>query len=86
MILGSAYNTYEEALEELHMKTLSARRKELALKFTKKASEHPIHQSWFSQNPEESYTRLKKADIQASVLENQQIPEVSHTNLDKPTK
>ena len=60
VILGSAYNTYEEALEELHMKRLSARRKELALKFAKKASKHPIHQSWFSQNPEESSTRLKK--------------------------
>ena len=27
VIFGSAYSTYEEALEELHMKTLSARRK-----------------------------------------------------------
>ena len=60
VILGSEYNSYEEALEKLNMKTLKDRRKELALKFAKKASIHPIHQTWFVQNPEESSTRLKK--------------------------
>ena len=60
MIQGSAYSTYEEALEILGMKTLQDRRKELALKFAKKASNHPIHKNWFVKNPEETSTRLKK--------------------------
>ena len=60
VILGSEYNTYEEALNKLHMKTIEDRRKELALKFAKKASKHPIHQTWFVQNPVESSSILKK--------------------------
>ena len=44
----------------LKMKTLVDRRKDLALKFAKKASAHPIHQTWFVKN-QESNTRLKKS-------------------------
>ena len=60
VIQGSEYRTYEEALDKLGMKTLQDRRKELALKFAKKASNHPIHQNWFVKNPAETSTRLKK--------------------------
>ena len=60
VILGNKYNSYEEACSELKMKTLVDRRKELALKFAKKASSHPIHQTWFVKN-QESNTRLKKS-------------------------
>ena len=59
VILGNKYTTYEEACSHLNMKTLAERRKELSLKFAKKASVHPIHQTWFVQN-QESTTRLKK--------------------------
>ena len=54
MIQGSEYRTYEEALDELEMKTLHDRRKELSLKFARKASNHPIHKNWFVKNPEET--------------------------------
>ena len=60
VILGSTYKSYEEALEELDMKTLTERRKDLALKFARKASKHPTHQTWFVKNPTENPTRLKK--------------------------
>ena len=60
VILGSKYKSYEEALEELEMKTLSERREDLALKFARKASKHPTHKTWFVQNPTENLTRLKK--------------------------
>ena len=60
VILGSNYKSYEEACQELKVKTLTERRKELSLKFAKKASSHPVHSSWFSRNPEENITRTKK--------------------------
>ena len=44
VILGKKYTTYEEACQELSMKTLAERRISLAKKFVKKASQHPIHQ------------------------------------------
>ena len=59
-ILGSSYRSYEEACEELDMKTLAVRRKELSIKFAKKASKHPIHQTWFLKNPTDTTTRTKK--------------------------
>ena len=60
VILGSNYRTYEEACLELNVKTLTERRKELSVKFGKKASSHPVHKSWFVKNPEENITRTKK--------------------------
>ena len=60
VILGSSYISYEEACEELNVKTLAVRRKELSIKFAKKASKHPIHQTWFIKNPTETTTRTKK--------------------------
>ena len=60
MILGSTFKrSYKDACERLNMKTLSERRKDLSAKFASKASNHPIHSSWFSKNPE-SNTRTKK--------------------------
>ena len=56
VILGSAYNAYEE----LQIKTLSATRKEVALKLAKKESKLPIHKSWFFQNPEEAYIIIRQ--------------------------
>ena len=40
--LGSKYKSYEEALKEMEMKSLTERRKDLALKLAKKAGKHPI--------------------------------------------
>ena len=60
VILGSHYNTCEEACEKLKMKTLSERRKLLSIKFAVKASKHPVHKTWFVQNQEESKTRVDK--------------------------
>ena len=40
VIQGLAYRTYEEAFDKLGLTTLQDRRKELALKFAKKASNH----------------------------------------------
>ena len=60
VILGPRYRSYEEACEELDMKTLAVRRKELCIKFAKKASNHPVHQAWFIRNPTDISTRTKK--------------------------
>ena len=60
IILGSEYRSYEEACQTLKLKTLSDRREELSLKFAKKASEHPVHKSWFIKNPTENMTRTEK--------------------------
>ena len=60
VILGSSYISYKEAYEELDIKTLAVRRKELSIKFAKKASKHPINQTWFIKNPTETTTRTKK--------------------------
>ena len=47
VILGSKYNSYEEACTILKMESLSKRREALSLKFATKSSEHPIHRQWF---------------------------------------
>ena len=60
VMLGSEYKRYEDALVDLQMETLTQRRKELALRFAKKASKHTHHQNWFSKNPIDNHTRLKK--------------------------
>ena len=60
VILGSRYNTYEEACRKLNMETLIKRREKLSLKFATKTSNHPIHNQWFVPNQEESFTRSKK--------------------------
>ena len=62
VILGKKYTTYEEACQELSMKTLAERRIILAKKFAKKASQHPIHQKWFVKNQEASLTRTEKPE------------------------
>ena len=51
IILGTQYNSYEEACRALNMKHLSERRKILSLKFAKKAAKHPIHSKWFIKKP-----------------------------------
>ena len=60
VILGSNYRSYEDSCEELEMKTLAERRKDLCIKFAKKASNHPVHQAWFIRNPTDNTTRTKK--------------------------
>ena len=44
----------------LEMKILAVRRKELSVKFAKKAIKHPTHHTWFVKNPEDNTSRLKK--------------------------
>ena len=61
VILGSEYKHYEDALVDLQMEALTQRRKELTLRFAKKASKHTHHQNWFSKNPIENHTRLRKS-------------------------
>ena len=56
MLLGSNYRSYEDACEELDMKTLAERRKDLCIK----ASNHPDHLAWFIRNPTDNTTRTKK--------------------------
>ena len=60
VILGSSYRSYENACEELQMKTLAERRKYLCIKFAKKASNHPVHQAWLIRNPTDNTNRKKK--------------------------
>ena len=57
VILGSRYQSYEEACTLLSIEKLSSRREKLSLKFAKKSSMHPIHKHWFVLNPAETITR-----------------------------
>ena len=60
VILGSRYQTYEEACNKLNMETLSRRRENLSTKFALKSSNHPLHSHWFVINQEVSKTRSEK--------------------------
>ena len=60
VIIGSRYQSYEEACETLNMETLSKRREKLSLKFVTKSFEHEIHSKWFVPYEGESITRSEK--------------------------
>ena len=60
VILGSKYRSYEDAGEELGIKTLAERRKDLCTKFANKASNQPVHKAWFVINPTDNTTKIRK--------------------------
>jgi hypothetical protein len=60
VIIGSRYESYEEACVKLNMETLSKRREKLSLKFATKSYEHEIHTKWFVPNQGEAITRSEK--------------------------
>ena len=60
VIIGSRYQTYEEACVKLNMETLSKRREKLSLKFATKSFKHSIHTQWFVPYHSETRTRIQK--------------------------
>ena len=63
IILGRAYTGYEDALEQLGLGTLEARRIDLCRKFARKASENKKYQHWFVESDaaaQEIKTRSRK--------------------------
>ena len=59
IILGSAYSTYQNALDILQLDSLEQRRNVLALKFAKKSEKHQKFQSWFIRAKKPVNTRTK---------------------------
>ena len=59
IILGLKYRSYESALNEFNLETLSARRIRLCEKFAIKAQKHPKFSKWFKSNNKKSVTRSK---------------------------
>ena len=49
LILGDAYENYQNALEIANLETLDCRRDNLCLKFAKRASKHPKFKYWFKE-------------------------------------
>ena len=60
IILGLKYRSYESALNEFNLETLSARRIRLCEKFAIKAQKHPKFTKWFKPNYKKSVTRSKE--------------------------
>ena len=60
VIIGSRYQTYEEACGNLNMETLAMRREKLCLKFATKSFNHSIHKQWFVQYQDDTITRSQK--------------------------
>ena len=60
VIIGSRYQSYEEACGTLNMETVSKRREKLSLKFATKSFEHEIHSKGYVPYEVESITRSEK--------------------------
>ena len=60
VIFTNRYKTYAHALELSGLKPLSERRKEICLKFAKKAFSNPKYKHWFCVNPDGVNTRSEK--------------------------
>ena len=60
IIFGQKYRNYENALVLSGLLTLADRRKEICLKFAKKAKNNPKYQHWFICNDNPLNTRRKK--------------------------
>ena len=50
IILGRQYNGYQDALTDLHMKSLEERRMDLCIKFAKKSVKSDKYKHWFVKN------------------------------------
>ena len=59
IILGDKYKSYTHALKTLGMEKLSVRRKNLCIKFARKAQKHEKFSKWFKPTPTVT-TRIKK--------------------------
>ena len=69
IILGDEYGSYNLALKKLHLENLEARRKNLCLKFSRKAETNVKHNKWFKLNTNDVNTRQEKfkyCDVQYS--------------------
>ena len=53
--------TYLELLNESGLQTLKARREKAVLKFAQKATQNPVYDHWFEENPNRSTQRASKA-------------------------
>ena len=60
VIIGSRYQSYEEACVKLNMETLIKRREKLSAKFATKSFKHKIHTKWFVPHTGETITRSEK--------------------------
>ena len=62
--LGDGYGDYENALSISKLETLEERRKNLCIKFAKKAAKHPKHKDWFVPESKPN-TRSEKTNFKA---------------------
>ena len=62
--LGDSYGDYDNALSISKLETLEERRKNLCIKFAKKAAKHPKHKDWFVPESKPN-TRSEKTNFKA---------------------
>ena len=60
IVLGTNYESYQDALEVLQLDTLENRRVQLCLRFALKAEKHKKFKHWFKPNVKTTVTRLKQ--------------------------
>ena len=68
IILGEEYSSYKDALSDIGLKSLEARRAELCLKFLKKTKKHEKHQNWlelYKTNVNSRKQKNKFCDVKA---------------------
>ena len=74
IILGNKYQSYEEALDLLNMKTLEERRLEICISFAKKAQNHAKFQTWFSDSTEPSPTPFQPVPCRTGRFKKSPLP------------